>query len=182
VAQSVPRMVETSSEEYFCPALERQISSGLCWEYSFAEQGAPTDAADELRRLARKSPKFDSIKKFQNYCETCRFCSWAQHPAETNPLSVRGEYKLLGKTGVFLGMVSFRKDTARSIYYECRLASEDGDFLCNFAKSTHIGSLAPHLNAFAFAIEHAIEAINEYRINRNQPFLVHRYHFPETSR
>ena len=58
-------------EEWFCPAVERQIAHGLCWEYSYAGRGGPSDTAGELRQWIGHSGKFASLEDFHRVCQLC---------------------------------------------------------------------------------------------------------------
>jgi len=68
--------------EWFCPALEKQIAHGLCWEYCFAGLGGPVDVADELRRWIEGSDKFSSLDDFHRVCRACDHCQWQDELAD----------------------------------------------------------------------------------------------------
>lgn len=68
------------NEQWPCPALERVIDGGLCWELAMAEHGGPVDAADDLRRWVAES-KYRTIAEFQSVCEGCSHCPWRRTPA-----------------------------------------------------------------------------------------------------
>lgn len=36
---------------WYCPATEKEIAEGLCWEYCFVDKGGPIDTAYELRSI-----------------------------------------------------------------------------------------------------------------------------------
>jgi len=59
---------------WYCPAVEQEITDGLCWEYCFAERGGPTDAAGELVKWINKTKKYNSIEEFHKACEDCSYC------------------------------------------------------------------------------------------------------------
>lgn len=64
------------SELLYCPAKEKYIDYGLCWEYCFAENGAPSDTGNELKDCIINSGRFKSIEEFHKKCENCIHCQW----------------------------------------------------------------------------------------------------------
>lgn len=68
--------VTERQEEWFCPAVDRQIASGLCWEYYYAGRGGPVEMAGELRRWIQQSGRFASLEDFHRVCETCEHRQW----------------------------------------------------------------------------------------------------------
>ena len=60
-----------NSFEWFCPAVEKMIDAGLCWEYVFANGGGPTDTANELKEWIKTNDKFSSLKEFHLVCKKC---------------------------------------------------------------------------------------------------------------
>lgn len=66
------------SDSWFCPAVEKEIEHGLCWEYCFADIGGPADTAYELRRWIELTKKFMNIEDFHKLCEKCVHCQWAK--------------------------------------------------------------------------------------------------------
>ncbi|VBB09171.1 Hypothetical protein LUCI_4457 [Lucifera butyrica] len=60
--------------ERYCPALNRKISDGLCWEYYFAGRGGPKDTMVELSNWISKSKKYKDIgAAFHEICEACKY-------------------------------------------------------------------------------------------------------------
>ncbi|WP_219836084.1 hypothetical protein [Paenibacillus sp. R14(2021)] len=74
----VTNIVDEEEGEWFCPAVERVISEGLCWEYCFANNGGPTDTAQELDLWIRNTKKYKSIEEFQMVCDKCKHCQWSR--------------------------------------------------------------------------------------------------------
>jgi hypothetical protein len=75
-----PAPVNDEAGRVFCPAFGRVIDDGLCWECCMAEQGGPTDTAEDLRRWLAGSGRFASVAEFQQMCAGCPHCAW--RPAE----------------------------------------------------------------------------------------------------
>ena len=67
-----------SNHLWYCPAVEKEIEHGLCWEYCFAGIGGPTDTAYELNRWVKLTKKFKDIEDFQKVCEKCIHCQWSK--------------------------------------------------------------------------------------------------------
>jgi hypothetical protein len=63
---------------WYCPALEKEIVDGLCWEYCFATNGGPADASPELRNWIEQTKKYKDINEFHQACESCPHCQWAK--------------------------------------------------------------------------------------------------------
>jgi hypothetical protein len=68
----------TQSGGWYCPAAQKVIAEGLCWEYCFADMGSPTDTASELKTWIAKSGRFSSLEGFHEICRTCPHCQWSQ--------------------------------------------------------------------------------------------------------
>jgi hypothetical protein len=71
-----PVPLSDKGDQVFCPAFDRRIDDGLCWECCMAEQGGPTDTAAQLRRWVAESQRFASIAEFQQVCALCPHCAW----------------------------------------------------------------------------------------------------------
>ena len=65
--------------QVFCPAFDRHIDIGLCWECCMADQGGPTDTAVQLRNWIVDSQRFASIAEFQKVCALCEHCVWRRY-------------------------------------------------------------------------------------------------------
>jgi hypothetical protein len=63
-----------NDDEWLCPAIEKAIPNGLCWEYCFADICGPMDTTTELRMWIIKSGKFKNIEDFHKVCEKCPHC------------------------------------------------------------------------------------------------------------
>lgn len=57
---------------YYCPAVEKEIDIGLCWEYCFV------DMANELKKWIELSNKFTDIEDFHKVCDKCPHCQWSR--------------------------------------------------------------------------------------------------------
>lgn len=68
---------QDASDRWHCPAFDRVIESGLCWECSMAGHGGPSDTAEWLRRWAAGS-RFGSVAGFQAVCAGCPHRPWHQ--------------------------------------------------------------------------------------------------------
>lgn len=68
-------------EMYYCPAMEKKISEGLCWEHCFAGSIGPKDTMKQLQKYIEHSKRFKDFKDFHKICSTCKHCQW---PEETN--------------------------------------------------------------------------------------------------
>lgn len=64
-------------DRWYCPATEKEINWGLCWEYCFADMGGPLDTACALKRWIKLSKKFKNVEDFHKVCETCIHCQWS---------------------------------------------------------------------------------------------------------
>lgn len=73
----VTDIADEEEREWYCPAVERVIDEGLCWEYCFADNGGPIDTANELDLWIRKTKKFRDIKELQKICVRCTHCQWS---------------------------------------------------------------------------------------------------------
>jgi hypothetical protein len=71
-----PAAVNDESGRVFCPAFDRVIDDGLCWECCMAGQGGPTDTAEALRRWVARSGRYASVAEFQQVCADCPHCAW----------------------------------------------------------------------------------------------------------
>lgn len=60
-------------EYWFCPAIEKVIPHGLCWEYYFAGRGGPADTEDDLISWLVQSKKFDNLESFEEECKRCPY-------------------------------------------------------------------------------------------------------------
>jgi hypothetical protein len=67
-----------SCDLWYCPAVEKEIAHGLCWEYCFAEIGGSVDTAYQLDRWIETTKKFKNIDDFHNVCEKCIHCQWSK--------------------------------------------------------------------------------------------------------
>ena len=76
VTPQSPEPVE--ADRWHCPAFDRIIEGGFCWECSMAEYGGPTDTAEWLRHWAAGS-SFGSVADFQAVCAFCPHRPW--HPS-----------------------------------------------------------------------------------------------------
>lgn len=74
----VTDIAKEEDREWFCPAVERVIDEGLCWEYCFADNGGPIDTAQELDIWIRHTKKFRGIEEFHRVCEICTHCQWSK--------------------------------------------------------------------------------------------------------
>jgi hypothetical protein len=81
-------MAAGCEDEWFCPAVERRIADGLCWEYCFAGCGGPVDAARNLRRWIEDSNRFSSLEDFHEVCRTCEHCQWSPDSGNTGSPSI----------------------------------------------------------------------------------------------
>jgi hypothetical protein len=63
---------------WYCPATEKEIAWGLCWEYCFVDIGGPIDTENELKRWIKLTKKFKDIEEFHKVCENCIHCQWAR--------------------------------------------------------------------------------------------------------
>jgi hypothetical protein len=73
--ESSPKINE---DLYYCPAIEKEIDIGLCWEYCFADMGGPLDIANELKMWIKLLGKFSSIEDFHKVCDKCPHCQWSR--------------------------------------------------------------------------------------------------------
>jgi len=78
-----PVPVNDDANQVFCPAFDRVIDDGLCWECCMADQGGPSDTTEELRRWVVLSGRFASVADFQRVCANCSHCAWRS--AESSP-------------------------------------------------------------------------------------------------
>jgi len=62
---------------WYCPAINEQIDQGLCWEYCFAEIGAPTDTSYWLNSWIKNTNKYKNVEDFHKVCEKCIHCQWS---------------------------------------------------------------------------------------------------------
>lgn len=69
-------MKKVESINWFCPALEKLIDEGLCWELCFADAGGPTDTRDKLKKWIEKSKNYKDISDFHRICKSCEHCQW----------------------------------------------------------------------------------------------------------
>lgn len=74
----VTSIVHEEENEWFCPAVEKVIDEGLCWEYCFADNGGPIDTAQELDLWIQDTKKFRNIEEFQMVCDRCTHCQWSR--------------------------------------------------------------------------------------------------------
>lgn len=74
----VTDIVDEEDRKWFCPAVERVIDEGKCWEYCFADNGGPIDTANELDLWIHKTKKFKNIEDFQQVCDRCTHCQWSK--------------------------------------------------------------------------------------------------------
>ncbi len=65
-----------SEDSWYCPAIEKEIDCGLCWEYCFATIGGPADITYELNRWIELSKRFTDIEDFHKVCKKCIHCQW----------------------------------------------------------------------------------------------------------
>ncbi|WP_147431326.1 hypothetical protein [Azonexus fungiphilus] len=68
----------TEKGGWYCPAVQKVISAGLCWEYCFADLGGPTDTAAELKAWIAKSGRLSSLSEFHEVCHVCPHCQWSK--------------------------------------------------------------------------------------------------------
>jgi hypothetical protein len=73
--ESLPKINE---DLYYCPAVEKEIDVGHCWEYCFVDMGGPTDTAIELKKWIGQSSKFAGIEDFHKVCDKCPHCQWSR--------------------------------------------------------------------------------------------------------
>lgn len=66
------------SNVFFCPAISRKIDVGLCWEYCFAKNGGPKDAAEKLGSWIADTSIYKDVKEFHTVCELCIHCQWSK--------------------------------------------------------------------------------------------------------
>jgi hypothetical protein len=76
MAEFPPPPVNDEACRWLCPAFERVIDSGLCWECSMAGDGGPADTAEELTRWIARSDRYASVADFQVVCAGCAHCAW----------------------------------------------------------------------------------------------------------
>ena len=65
-------------DSWYCPAIEKKLDYGLCWEYCFAEFGGPTDTTYELNKWIALTKKYIDVKDFHNVCKKCIHCQWVK--------------------------------------------------------------------------------------------------------
>ena len=65
-----------SYDIWYCPATEKEIDWGLCWEYCYIDTGGPIDTAYELKKWIELTKKFKDIEDFHRVCEKCIHCQW----------------------------------------------------------------------------------------------------------
>lgn len=63
---------------WYCPAVERVIAEGLCWEYCFAGFGGPADTEAELVEWIERTRAYSDLDNFHAVCEVCEYCQWAR--------------------------------------------------------------------------------------------------------
>jgi hypothetical protein len=63
-------------DQVHCPAFGQRIAYGLCWECCMADNGGPTDTAEQLRQWVARSGRFRSVADFQRVCAGCPHCAW----------------------------------------------------------------------------------------------------------
>lgn len=64
------------SDNWFCPAISKDVDIGLCWEYCFADNGAPIDTASKLKQWIADS-KYKGLDDFHSVCGICTHCQWS---------------------------------------------------------------------------------------------------------
>ena len=62
--------------DWHCPALEKRIPEGMCWEYAMANRGGPPDALKELEQLIQTHERLKSLDHFQSFCQECQHKPW----------------------------------------------------------------------------------------------------------
>jgi hypothetical protein len=63
---------------WYCPATEKEIDTGLCWEYCFIDKGGPIDTDCQLKRWIEQTKQFKDIEEFHKVCEKCNHCQWSK--------------------------------------------------------------------------------------------------------
>ncbi|MNW67530.1 hypothetical protein D3C74_461230 [compost metagenome] len=75
----VTNIVDEGEHEWFCPAFERVLNEGLCWEYCYANNGGPTDTVQELDSWIKNTMKFRNIDEFHTiFCDRCIHGKWSR--------------------------------------------------------------------------------------------------------
>ena len=67
-----------TNDLWYCPAVQKEIYHGLCWEYCFADMCGPIDTAYELKMWIKQTRKFKDIEDFHKICEKCEHCQWSR--------------------------------------------------------------------------------------------------------
>jgi len=62
------------NNEWYCPAVDREIEEGLCREYYFAGQGGPKDSLCDLQQWIRLSRRYADVEDFHRVCVGCAHC------------------------------------------------------------------------------------------------------------
>jgi hypothetical protein len=83
--------------------------------------------------------------------------------------SVRGTCLVAGLTGPFSGNIKLER-TADGVYYTWQLESESGKLLGERSQLVAENASPRDADPFAFAVEHAIEGLRRYRINRQPAY------------
>lgn len=65
-------------DRWYCPATEKEIDWGLCWEYCFVDIGGSIDTALALKRWIELTMKFKDVEDFHKVCEKCIYCQWSR--------------------------------------------------------------------------------------------------------
>jgi hypothetical protein len=85
--------------------------------------------------------------------------------------SVRGKCLADGFIGPFSGNIKLER-RPDGIYYTWHLESPNGEFLGERSQFVSDKVLPHQADPFAFALEHAIEGLRRYRINRRRAYEV----------
>ena len=78
----------------------------------------------------------------------------------------------------FEGRVTFELK-ADCVYYTWRLETPNGKFLAEKSQPVSLRVIPSGQDPYRYALQHAIEGINSYRINRKKCFDVQRYEWEE---
>jgi hypothetical protein len=58
-------------DNWYCPAVDREIDEGLCRGYRLAGQGGPEDTLRDLKKWIRLSRRYENVEDFHRVCASC---------------------------------------------------------------------------------------------------------------
>jgi len=88
-------------------------------------------------------------------------------------IKIFGDYNSINEHSKFTGKIIF-EDRIDCVYYTWSIKSNNGDFLGSVSMPVSKNIIPQKIDEFEFALKHAIENINQYKINRIKVFNVYK--------